>query len=151
MARSYRIVDLSGERLAIAFPLVSAVFPRATLADWHAFVAPFAGDGGAGGVIGTVGEAGYLCGVLTYRREPDLTHDRVLQIDLFIALDLVERAAAVRGLVDAAEVKAAELGCRLVRIRLGDGAPRLEADLAKAGYRSDDRLLAKPLGPESAH
>jgi hypothetical protein len=146
MARTFNIIELSGERLSVAFPLVSAALPDVALANWRAFVAPFAaGAGPAGGVLGTVGEGGYLCGLLVYRLDRDLRHGAVLEIDLFIAVDLVDRAAAIRGLIGASEAKASELGCRLVRIRLGADHLGIAADLGRSGYQPDAQLLAKPL------
>lgn len=146
MAKTFSIIELSGERLAVAFPLINAALPEIALSAWQDFTAPFVkGRNEAGGVLGTMGEGGYLCGVVVYRRDRDLRFGAVLTIDLFIALDFIDRGAAVHGLLQASETMASELGCNAVRIRVGLEHAALAQDIGQAGYRPDAQTMAKTL------
>ena len=129
----------------MVFPLVNATAPEIDLARWRSFVGPLT-DGAASagsGAIGLRNGAGYVCGLLIYRRERDLRHGAVLAVDLFVALDLVNDHEATEGLLQAAEIKATELHCGAMHIRSDATQRKLSNRLAAAGYRKKASLFCK--------
>jgi hypothetical protein len=145
MTRSFAVAPLTSNQIALAFPLVQAVMPEIDLMRWRSFVGPFvAGEAAASsGAMVLSNEAGYLCGVLAYRRDRDLRHGAVLAVDLFTAMDLVRDQAAVQTLLEIAQMKAQELHCTATQIRI-DCAQRLLAErFQAAGHRPSAMLFYK--------
>lgn len=144
MARSFSTFALSPGQINLAYPLVSAALPTAELARWRKYAKVMtAAQGPSRGVLGMCGEGAYLCGVMAFHVEPDLAHDQVLVVDLFVALDLIDQELAVGTLLDVADAKARELRCDAVRIKLGRDHEILTNLIEGAGYVSDAILLHK--------
>src|SRR4051794_22018210 len=120
MSVSFHVAALSADQVPQAFPLIRATWPSADLIAWQSFVAffndhKFAGDAG---VLAIRDPADAICGVLAYRLDRDLRFGRMLAVQLFTAIDLINSARTVRALLDAAEARAVELGCMGIQIRL---------------------------------
>ncbi len=144
MVRSYSAFSLTREHVPLVFPLVHAVAPDIGLDRWQSFAHTLVERAGApSGAIGLRNGAGYICGLLIFRSELDLHHGQVLAIDQFIALDLVNDEEAARALMQAAEVKARELRCGALHIRLNVTQKNLAHRLAEAGHRSEAVLFCK--------
>jgi hypothetical protein len=144
MARSFSTFALSEGQIGLAYPLVSAASPKVGLARWRKYAEDMtAGQRLSGGVLGMRGEGAYLCGVMAYHVEPDLAHDRILAVNLFVALDLIDQESAVGTLLDIAEAKARELRCDAVYIRIGRNHQNLTNLVESAGYVPDALLLHK--------
>jgi hypothetical protein len=146
MTRSFTTYALSSPEVVLAYPLVNAALPDVDLCRWQAFAEAMSnGYPDSRGVLGMRGGGDYLCGVMVYRADQDLRHGRVLALDLFVALDLVNQVLAVGTLLDIAEAKARELKCDAVHIRVGAKHKSLTKNIEGAGYMPEALLLHKPL------
>jgi hypothetical protein len=152
MVRAFTTSSLAAADVDVAFPLIHAALPDVTLATWRDFARGFVGlpSPYPAGAIGLRNEAGYLCGVLTYRIDRDLRHGTVLSVDIFAALDVTGEEAAMRALLQAAEAKAHELRCGVARIQI-DGHKGARAQrLVASGYREQASVFSKQLAPPLA-
>lgn len=152
MARSFTASPLTAGDVGVAFPLIRAALPEIDLEAWRSFArgvvdqpSPYPAGG-----VGVRNEAGYLCGVLTYRIDRDLRHGTALNVDLFAALDVTGEEAATRALLQAAEEKARELRCSAVRVTMEGPAELLSGRFAAVGYRPKATVFCKTLGPPPA-
>ena len=111
MRASFASVVLSGDQVPQALPLVQATWPGVDLASWESFVTFFSGRAASeeSGLLALCDGAGYLCGVLAYRRDWDLRAGPILAVPLFTAVDVANSLQIVRALLDAAERQASEL------------------------------------------
>jgi hypothetical protein len=151
MARSFTAAPLTVDDIGVAFPLIHAALPEIDLSAWRSFArglvdlpSPYPAGG-----VSLRNEAGYLCGVLTYRIDRDLRHGTALTVDTFAALDVTGEEAAARALLQAAEEKARELHCAAVRVHVAGGLESTSR-FAAAGYRARATVLCKGLGPRPA-
>ena len=90
--------------------------------------------------------AGYICGVLAYRLDQDLRAGAILAVHLFTAVDLVNSLRTVRALLDAAEMRALELGCAGVQVRLYNEQAGLASRSRSLGLSSEAGLFWKKIG-----
>jgi len=149
MARAFTTSSLVAEDVDVAFPLIHAASPDVGLATWRDFARGFVGlpSPYPAGAIGLRNEAGYLCGILTYRIDRDLRHGMVLSIDIFAALDVTGEVAAMRALLQAAEAKANELRCGVARIQIERSEGTQAQRLLASGYRQRASVFCKELAP----
>ncbi len=148
MTRSFSSVALTPDQIAVVFPLVHAAVPEINLDTWRGFVRSL-GEGttsSPSGVLGVRNEAGYICGLLIFRAEQDLRHGKVLAINLFIALDLVNEEEAASALLQAAEAKAGELKCAATHVRIDSAQKSLPHRFTAAGYRNEAEIFCKSVG-----
>jgi hypothetical protein len=143
MANRFEIVDLAGDQVARALPVVQATWPEVDLASWQGFVKGFEAPAvpGRSGMLALRDASGGLCGLLAYRRDERLRGDAVLTVPLFAAIDLANAPHAVRALLDAAEALASELKCGHVEIRLHEEQGEFVSRLRSLGLTSDACVL----------
>jgi hypothetical protein len=149
MVRSFAAAPLTAQDIGLAYPLIRAALPDVDLAAWRGFargIVDLPSPYPVGGVC-LRNEAGYLCGVLTYRIDRDLRCGTALTIDVFAALDVTGEEEALRALLHAAEEKAYELRCTAVRVHLEKPAGTLANRLLSAGYACQATIFCKSLGP----
>jgi hypothetical protein len=146
MVQFYRVEPLPADQVMIAYPLVTAAFPAVGLQQWQDYAGGLAGASPAeSGVLALRNDAGYFCGLIIYRNDRGPWHEPRLNVDLFVALDLIDAGTATAALIEAAEAKAADLGCTAVFIRLDGGLESIRAQLRAAGYRPTDGVVAKTI------
>jgi len=150
MARNYRVEALAPDQVLIAYPLVTAAFPAVGVRQWQDYAAGMAAAAAESGVLGLRSAAGYFCGLLIYRNDRGPWHEPRLDVDLFVALDLIDTRTATTALIGAAEDKAAALGCTRVFVRLDGGPDSIRTQLRGAGYRPADGVVAKSLAVPAA-
>jgi hypothetical protein len=150
MGVSFDSVSLSGEQASQALPLVQVIWPGVDVAAWQRSVRFFSEEAGASGVLAVRNEARYLCGVLAYRTDWDLQRDPILAVRVFAAMDLVNSLVTVRGLLDAAEMRAHQLDCAGVEIRLSTKQKGLAARLRALGVSSHADVFCFTLAPGHA-
>jgi hypothetical protein len=152
MTRSFATATLTSDDVALAFPLVHAAAPDITLERWQSFAKPLVDVlvPQPAGAIGLRNEAGYFCGLLTYRTDRDLRYGTVLTIDLFTALDVINDAEATNALLQAAEEKARQLNCAATLIRIDPAQKSLAKRIARAGLGSEGKLFCKHVAPRPA-
>jgi hypothetical protein len=149
MARAFTTSPLTIDEIGVAFPLIHAVLPDVALATWRDFARGFVGlpSPYPAGAIGLRNEAGYLCGILTYRIDRDLRHGTVLSVDIFAALDVTGEVAALRALLHAAEAKGQELRCAAAHIRVEGREGKRATQFAASGFRQQASVFSKELAP----
>ena len=147
MGTSYHAVALSDDLVPQALPLIRATWPTVNLASWRNFVQAFAGPAApqGSGVLGLRDQAGCLCGILAYRLDRELQACPILAVHLFTAADLANSRRTLRALLDAAERRALELGCKGLEIRLSRGQTELASRLRALGLSSDAKLFWKQI------
>jgi hypothetical protein len=152
MTRSFAAAALTPDDIGIAFPLIRAALPDIDLAAWRSFARGIVGlpSPYPTGGVALRNEAGYLCGVLTYRIDRDLRHGTTLNVDVFAALDVTGEEAAMRALLQAAEEKARELRCASVRVTIESGGDVLAERFLVNGYRNQAAVFGRTLGPRTA-
>jgi hypothetical protein len=149
MSMSFHVAALSGDQVPLALPLIQATWPGADLAAWGSFVAFFTEriEPKVSGVLALHDGAGHICGVFAYRVERDLRAGPTLAIQLFTAVDVVNSLRTVRALLDAADLRAHELGCAGVQIRLSNDQAGLASRLRVLGLSSQSGLFWKQVDP----
>jgi hypothetical protein len=152
MSQLYRVAAISADRVAPAFPLIQAVWPQADLASWQSFVDFFNDPArhGEAGVLGIYDSAGYACGVLAYRLDRDLRRGLTLAAQLFTAVDLINSLPTAQTVLDAAAMRAAELGCAGMQIRLPSDQTGLASRLRALGLPAESNLFWKAVSPPPA-
>ena len=143
----YQSGVMSDQLAPQALPLVQATWPGVNLASWLSFVRFFNGEDPHASMLAMRDSAGYLCGILAYRRDRDLRDGLMLFISLFSAVDVANSLQTVRALLDIAKARASELGCAGVRIRLDKEQSRLADRLRSLGLSSESGLLCTYLSP----
>lgn len=142
--RDVEIKSLRPERVDQAFPLIQAIAPTVTLAEWRAFAAPLLPQPGQtahphgnsphgtgphggnphGGILVAEDERGYMAGLVAYRLQHDLTTGPVLVAEHFVAFDFFERDRIADALARALEGLAAGHRCAAIETVLPDGIER---------------------------
>ncbi len=145
MGASFEIVSLSGERILQAFPLIQAAWPAIDLAAWKSFIRSFRAESTAGqsDVVALRNSAGYLSGVLAYRRDWDLRAGPILTAQLFLAIDLLNSLRTIGALLEAVETRASELGCAGVQVRVCNEQARLASCLNTLGLSREASVFSR--------
>lgn len=153
MGRTLSIRSLTLAQLSQAFPLARAAAPELTLDVWLAYVRTLGGAAheGSGGVVGALGEDGYIYGLFCYERRCESSvPDRILAVEQLVVLDIVDPAGTLNALLGAIDRIAARANCR--RIHLALPARQAAPDFGrmpstdpfrKAGYIADGLHLCK--------
>ncbi len=170
MHDQYEAIPLKRQRIDQAFPVVRTAFPKLGLERWRSFAEELVGPdegarrrkpAGAANVAANVVELPvpkprgivaaqlgrhYIHGVFAYHVVPSLCHGRVLQVDLFVALDLFDPAACAEALMREMDRLAKVLQCEAVHVSL----PRkpsedLVARFADLGHAEEGVRLCKDL------
>jgi hypothetical protein len=148
MRTSFDAVALSGELIPQALPLVRATWPGVDLAAWQNFVQFFSSPPLPGtGVLGLRDSTDCLCGILAYQMVWDLEAGPVLAIHLFTAVDLANSPRTAQVLLDVAEMRAIELGCTRIQIRLARDQAGLASRLRQLGLSAGITMVWKDVQP----
>ena len=91
------------------------------------------------GIIAVFNEQRFIYGLACYRAELDLRHHRVLNVDQFITVSIVDCPSVRRALTEATEEVARNLDCSAIHIMLpsDDRTPRASPsvdDLVRSGF-----------------
>ena len=141
---------LTAEGVAMAYPLIRQVAPALDLRRWTRFArratdskrAPHSGI-----LVVRRPPRPYPCGMVCYRQDEDLEHKSVLTAEYFVAMDMLDSAAALEALVAELEAAARRLGCQAVRSLLQGSTPGAVAELLAADHQPEGNLLLKILRP----
>lgn len=149
---------LTSRQIDQAFPLVQVLAPGLDVDRWRAFARAVMPEDGPRpaptGIIGIQNANGYIHGLFSYARTPDLVHGAVLAVENVIVLDLFDMAGAALTLVGAVDRLAASLSCAAIHTSLdtGEGAPcsrgrSLLDAFRESGHAVECRRLCKVLIP----
>jgi len=139
MTTPFQASALADHQLALALPLVQITWPEIDLGAWQDFARAIRDEGG--GLL-VLREGGYICGVLAYRRQVGLG-GAVLSVPLFTVIDLANRPAVAKALVDAVQGVGEQLGCRSVHLEFNLRQSRLVARLRSLGSPAELFLLQR--------
>ncbi len=147
MSPPFHVAALSDEQVPQAFPLIQATWPGTDLTAWQEFVQFFSDRTSTGhaGVLALHDPAGYIGGLLAYRLDQDLRTGPMLAVHLFTALNLMNSPRTVRALLEAAEARAIEMGCKGIQIRLHSEQAWLASRLRTLGLKSEAGLFTKTI------
>ena len=125
MLRDYQITDLSGDSAARAYPLIQAAWPEISLDAWIDYAErinhPDPVLTKAAGIVAAESKRGYIHGLFSYSVRIVLNHGTVLSVENFIAMDMIDRAAAIKSLILVMETLARDLGCSAIHTHIPDG------------------------------
>ncbi len=144
MIRKLCAVALRAEQAAQVFPLARALVPELDLPSWLAFARKRAGTSTSRGLIGMRDDDGYFHGLYGYEVRHDLSDGATLDVDLAIALELLDRAGAAALLLDEIDARARRLGCNAVHVHLKPHQRRLRRCFEGDGHSLQSVMLAKP-------
>ncbi len=153
MGRTYHVRTLSESQLPQAYPLVQALASEHSLNAWLSYAKGFVAKGiNAGGVLSAQDDAGYIYGLFCYEVVPDLGGGRVLVVEPFVALDLVDRLGPITVLIEAMERLAREQDCVSIHLQIPQrGDMRAVVDFRPfraAGYKLEGVRLCRRLAQE---
>jgi hypothetical protein len=136
-------VSLTAELMPQAFPLARAFAPDLDLESWLEF-GTHRLAAGTGGIVGLRDERGYFRGLFGYQVRNDPLDGAVLQVDMAVTLDLVNRAEAAAALTGEIDGQSRKLGCTGVQICLRPEQRWLRRWFERHGYQIRAVTFAKP-------
>ena len=149
-----RVQLLTEAKVAQVYPLIQLLQPKLSLEAWHRFTVEHLGGGDIGerGILTVEDDRGYICAMLSYAIDPDLSHGRAMLAKDLIAVTPLDksRRAAISALIQAIEELAREKRCLAVHTRLSHCAPEAQEDavcvsLFDRGHAVDHVVLCKTL------
>lgn len=148
--RHLRLVPLSPDRIAQAYPLVQVVRPALSLEAWRRYARAILEDTEGGSGIATLQDPrGLIAGLFVYRIGADPGHGRTLVAEDFVALDIVNPETVAQSLADALEAVANEHGCSAVHTTIscrgGAGTRCLMELMGDLGHHLEAFHLCKRL------
>jgi hypothetical protein len=144
-ATSFSTLALSEDQAAQTLPLAQVTWPEVDLVHWRKFIRSFGPQAARApsGIIALRDAADYFCAMFAYRADLDLRRGLVLTVQLFTAVDLANSPTFAQRLLDAAEVKARELGCSSIEIRLYGAQSNLAFQLRSLGLVDTAAIVSK--------
>lgn len=150
MSDRFSVKPLDRRRIDQAWPLVQTGRAAHDRDAWRHYAAALL-DLADGGIRTVEGDHGYIHGIYAFQALPSPRHGRVLQVDMFLAMDLIEPEAPIDLLLDDMDRMAGHLDCGAVHLHLpqreGVGAS-VSMALARAlehGHHREDLRLCRPL------
>lgn len=141
-ARRYRVVVLAGRDVLRAFPLARLAAGHLTLATWQRFARAMgvrrshrAAAAPKKGLLAVEDQRGLIQALCSFAVQPDLQVGCRLDIDNFVAIDLIDNAGPSAVLVQAIEALARSLDCADLAIYPPPAARSHGAALFLAGLR----------------
>lgn len=153
MHRTYTIKSLSSKNAAQAYPLIQAALPSVSLETWLAYAANInKPTAEATEIIIIESTRGYIHGLLHYNVITTLRHGKVLNVENFIALDIGDRAAAIKMLIGVMEDIGRKFHCAAIHTTLPDAWIRAASNattvldhLRDAGHERETVKLSKTI------
>lgn len=106
---------LARRQIDQAFPLIRTVLPALDVDRWRAFASALTGlpeaPAAPCGIMTAQNGHGYIHGLFSYATGAHLSHGRLLSVENFIVLDLIDVSGAADALLRAMESVARLLGC----------------------------------------
>jgi hypothetical protein len=149
--RKLRLVPLSQDRAALAYPLIQTVRPALSLEAWEEYATGIlqVGADGSGGIMTLQNPRGLIAGLFVYRIEEVPDHGRTLVAEDFVALDIIDSEVVAESLADALEQVAREHGCQAVHTSItcngGPGSRRVVDLMRRLGHHVESFRMCKPL------
>ena len=121
---------LTRRQIDQAYAVARMVVPDLTVECWRDFAAALIQDAGdpdpsategpaaASGIMTVQTHQGYIHGLFSFRTDPHLRHGRVLTVDNFMVVDMVDPAGTASLLLRAMDRTAHALGCSAIHTTL---------------------------------
>lgn len=124
MLQEYVTKPLSGNAASKAYPLIQTASPDVSLDAWIEFARlltePHPPVTRAAGIVTAENRRGYIHGLFSYSVRILLNHSSVLTVENFIVVDMGDRAAAVKTLIDDMEPLARRHRCSTIHTHIPD-------------------------------
>ena len=147
MGISLHASALAGDDMRLALPIIQATWAGIDMTAWLNFGAFFnVGDANRSGILALRDAANVICGVAAYRLEHSL-EGREFLVHLFTAVDLANSLTTIQALLDAITVRARQLRCQSLKIRLDWRQADLADRLRALGLADSATLFRKPIDP----
>lgn len=146
--RHLRLVPLSPDRIAQAYPLVQVVRPSLSVEEWERYARAILDDTETTSGIATLQDPrDLIAGLFIYRVGDDPDHGRTLIAEDFVALDIVKPETVAQSLADALESVANQHGCSAVHTTIssrgGTGTRYLMELMRDLGHQLEAFRLCK--------
>ena len=131
---------LTLDQIGQSCPLVEAVLPGISRDEWTEYAGNLITSGlQSAGIIAVFNEQRYIYALACYRAELELRHHRVLNVDQFITVSIVDCPSVRRALTEATEEVARNLDCSAIHIFLASNDRTLSTspsvdDLVRNGF-----------------
>lgn len=151
MSDRFSVKPLDRRRIDQAWPLVQTGRAAHDGDSWRRYAGTLL-DMAEGGIRTVEGDHGYIHGLYAFQALPSPKHERVLQVDMFLAMDLIEPETAIDLLLSDMDATATRLGCQAVHLHLpqregvGPGVSMALARALEHGHHREDLRLCRPLG-----
>lgn len=160
MPQEYHIKPLQAPNAALAYPLIQTALPDVSLDAWIEYARrlydPDPNPANASGIVTAESWRGYIHGLFSYSVRIVLNQNAVLTVENFIALDIGDRAAAIKSLINGMEILAQKLDCSAIHTHVPDhwvGEKPTSASmldyLRDAGHNLEFVKFCKTIGHES--
>jgi hypothetical protein len=144
-----RIAGLSREQIPQVYPLVQSALPKLRLEEWVDYALALILDGeenAPSGILVAEQPRGCAIGLCAYRSHNHLVQGKVLSIEHFIVLSLVDELRIAAALAAEVETIAQRCGCAAVHTLLpAGGAESVLHALQDLGHRVATQLYSKAI------
>lgn len=143
MSDHFVVKPLTRERIPQAFVLVSIFDATLSLDAWCHYAAAIvesADKGPARGIMTVQSQRGYIYGLSVHELKHDLRRGRILEVENFVVVDMVDARPAAGLLLESLEKIAREQQCHCMSLRLL--SPKMRRTLRQSNGTRTDILKA---------
>jgi hypothetical protein len=149
MHSDYTVTPLVPDQTAQAYALIQAAESSISLKQWQDFVdsvtRPPKNSAPNRGIMALRDEEGYIFGLFTYFVRPDLRHHRVLVVDNFLAMTLLDRRGLAESLLSSMARLGEEHGCHAINMDIAQKHSWISDYLTATGHEVEKLRFCKIL------
>ena len=149
MQSDYTVTPLVPDQIAQAYALIQAAESSISLKQWRDFVGsvtcPAKKAASNRGIMTLRDEEGYIFGLFTYFVRPDLRHGRVLVVDNFLAMTLLDRRGLAEALLSSMARIGEEHGCQAINMNIAQKHTWITDYLTATGHAVEKLRFCKIL------
>ncbi|MEE8516919.1 MAG: hypothetical protein V3T02_09805 [Alphaproteobacteria bacterium] len=149
MHRDYTVTPLVPDQIAQAYALIQAVESSVSLKQWRDFVdsvtCPAKKAAPNRGIMTLRNGEGYIFGLFTYFIRPDLHHGRVLVVDNFLAMTLLDQRGLAETLLSSMTRIGEEHGCHAINMDIAQKHTWITDYLTDTGHEVENLRFCKIL------
>ena len=149
MHTDYTVTPLVPDQIAQAYALIQAAESSISLKQWQDFVdsviCPAKNSAPNRGIMTLRDEEEYIFGLFTYFVRPDLHHGRVLVVDNFLAMTLLDRRGLAETLLSSMARIGEEHGCHAINMDIAQKHTWISDYLTATGHEVEKLGFCKIL------
>ncbi len=149
MHSDYTVTPLAPGQIAQAYALIQVAESSISLKQWRDFVdsvtCPAKKAAPNRGIMTLRDEEGYIFGLFTYFVRPDLRHGRVLVVDNFLAMTLLDRKGLAEALLSSIARIGEEHGCHAINMDIARKHTWISDYLTNTGHEVEKLRFCKIL------